>query len=64
MLRAPVEWETHPCSQCGKCYKWPKGLSLPYTRTCGGFECVHRAVAADLESHQQIKQYLQDREAP
>ena len=64
MLRPPVEWETHPCSQCKKAYHWPRGLSLPHTRTCGSFECVRRAVASDLQSHQQIKQYLQDREAP
>ena len=64
MLRAPVEWETHQCSQCGNKYPWPRGLALPNTRTCGGFECVRRAVASDILSHQAIEQYRQDREAP
>ena len=64
MLKAPVEWETHPCSQCGKSYHWPRGLQLPHTRTCGAFDCVYRAVHSDIQSHQAIRQYRQDREAP
>ena len=64
MLKAPVEWETHPCSQCEKAYRWPRGLSLPHTRTCGAFECLRRVVTSDILSHQAIDQYRRDREAP
>lgn len=64
MLKAPIEWERHQCSQCEKAYYWPKGLQLPHTRTCGGFECTRRAVQQDILSHQAIDTYRQQREAP
>ena len=64
MLRAPVEWETHPCSQCGRAYPWPRGLALPNTRTCSHFNCIRRAVQADILAHRAIDYYREQREAP
>lgn len=54
-MRRPIIWEVQICSVCGCAYKWPVGLELPHTRTCGGFECVRKAVQRDIWAHRAVE---------